>query len=307
MTTAFLIMLREGFEAALVVAIVFAYLRRIDRLDLAGPVWLGVGLASALSIIAGVVIRQTTGGLEGRNRQLAFAIISIVAVVVLTWMVFWMRRQARLIKSELELRVDSALSADNTKWAIAGVAFVAVIREGLEAALFLLAAGTEESGSGVLIGGLLGLAVASVFAFLVYLGGRKLPMQLFFKVTGMVLVIFAAGLCAKSVGFLQNPVPPFIGSWNLNGIYDLRQYSWLTGETEVGKFLIAMFGWDPRPSIEQVVVYFAYLIPVTWLFLRKPSASAATPAPGAPATAPASTATSTSSVPTAAGPVDSPA
>jgi high-affinity iron transporter len=277
MMTAFLIMLREGFEAALVVAIVFAYLRRIGRLDLAGPVWLGVGIAVALSIIAGVIIRQTIGDLVGPDRLRAFAAISILAVVVLTWMVFWMRRQARLIRSDLERRVDEALISENTKWAIAGVAFVAVIREGLEASLFLLAAGTEDSGTEVLIGGLLGLAVASGFAWLVYLGGKKLPMQVFFKVTGLILIVFAAGLCARSVMFLQ--AANDLGSFNLNGVYDLREYAWLTQNTEVGKFLAAMFGWDPRPSIEQVVVYLAYLIPVTWLFLREPRQPVETPQP----------------------------
>src|SRR5829696_6043862 len=155
--TAFLIMLREGFEAALVVAIVFVYLRRIGRLDLSMSVWQGVGMAAGVSIGAGVLIHLVTGSLEGAARMRAFAAISLIAVVVLTWMIFWMRRQSRLIKSDLEHKVDHALQASNTRWAIALVAFVAVLREGLEASLFLLAAATESSGASVLAGGLAGL------------------------------------------------------------------------------------------------------------------------------------------------------
>ena len=99
-----------------------------------------------------------------------------------------------------------------------------------------------------------------------------MPMKAFFKVTGVILIVFAAGLVARVVLFLQ--ASGDLGSFNLNGVYDVRQYEWLTQSTEVGKFLAAMFGWDPRPSIEQVVAYLGYLIPVTYLFLREPKAAA---------------------------------
>lgn len=275
MTTALLIMLREGFEAALVVAIVFAYLRRIGRQDLSVPVWIGVALAAAVSLGVGIVVQLTVGSLTGVGRLRAFAVISLLAMAVLTWMIFWMRRQSRLIKGDLEHRVDSAIASDNTKWALVGVAFIAVLREGIEAALFLLAAATDESGSAVLIGGLIGLAIASAVAYLVYFGGKKLPMATFFKVTGVILIVFAAGLGAKSVNLLQSAND--LSSFNLNGVYDARSVSWLTDSSEIGKFLTAMFGWDPRPSIEQVVVWFGYFIPVTYFFLRKGKGKAPTP------------------------------
>jgi high-affinity iron transporter len=263
---ALLIMVREGFEAALVVAIVFAYLRKLGRLDLSRAVWGGVVAAVAVSVTVGVVVRATIGELEGPARLHAFAAISALAAAVLTWMIFWMRRQSRLIKGDLEHRVDNALRAENIGFALAGVALVAVLREGIEAALFLLAAGTEDSGGAVLVGGLIGLAVASALAYAVYWGGRSIPMRAFFTVTGLVLIVFAAGLVARTVMFLQ--VNGDIGSFSLNGVYDLTSYRWLTQETEVGKFLAAMFGWDPRPSLEQVVAWLAFLVPVTILFLR---------------------------------------
>lgn len=272
MATALLIMIREGFEAALVVAIVFAYLRRIERLDLSRAVWQGVGAAVAISVAVGVVVHITIGNLEGDARLRSFAAISALALCVLTWMVFWMRRQSRAIKGELEGKVDAAIGSTNVRRAIAAVALLAVLREGIEAALFLIAAATEEDGWDVLVGGVLGLAIASALAVMVYLGGRSLPLRAFFKVTGVVLIVFAAGLASRAVLFLQ--MSGDLGSANLNGVYDLTGHGWLTQETEVGKFLAAMFGWDPRPSIEQVVVYLGYIVPVLWLFLREPGAGA---------------------------------
>ena len=267
MEAALLIMLREGFEAALVVAIVFAYLRRIGRLDLARSVWQGVALATAAAFAVGITVRITVGSLEGDARLRAFAAISALAAVVLTWMVFWMRRQSRLIKGDLEHKVDAAIRSDHTRRAIVAVALVAVLREGIEAALFLIAAGADESGGPIVLGALAGLALASLLAYVVYWGGRSMPMKAFFTVTGLVLIVFAAGLVAKTVLFLQTSGD--LGSFNLNGVYDVTAYRWLTQQTEEGKFLAAMFGWDPRPSIEQVVAWTAFAAPVTWLFLRR--------------------------------------
>jgi high-affinity iron transporter len=276
MATALLIMVREGFEAALVVAILFAYLRRIGRLDLGRAAWRGVALAAAISVGIGVVVHLTVGSLDGAARLRSFAAISVLAICVLTWMVFWMRRQSRAIKGDLEGRVDTAIASANVRRAVAAVALLAVLREGIEAALFLIAAATEEDGWDVLIGALVGLAIATVLAGAVYFGGRTLPMKAFFRVTGAVLIVFAAGLASRTVLYLQ--MSGDLGSINANGVYDLTGHSWLTQSTEIGKFLAAMFGWDPRPSIEQVVVYFGYLVPVLYLFLREPAQTTARPA-----------------------------
>src|SRR5215208_783583 len=261
MLTALLIMLREGFEAALVVAIVYAYIRRINRPDLAGPMWQGIAAAAALSIGVGIVVHLTIENLTGQPRLLAFAAVSLLAVVVLTWMIFWMRRQAHRIRGELQGSVDEAIASGGD----VRMAVMTVAREGLEAALFLIAAATTEDGWAVLVGGLIGLALATVAGFLVVLGGRRLPMRQFFTVTGLVLIVFAAGLVSRTVLWLQ--LAGVIGTvWN--NVYDLTAYPWLTVSTETGRFFGAMFGWDPRPSIEQVVAYLAFLVTVSWLFLR---------------------------------------
>lgn len=273
-----LVLIREGFEASLIVGIVFGYLRKIDRRDLDRPVWLGVGLAALLSTAFGVVLHNTVGSFEGDTKLRAFAAISFVAAAVLTWMVFWMRRQSRAIKGELEQRVDAALASDSVKTGVLVVAFFAVLREGIETALFLIAAATSSTGWDVFIGGLIGLAIAVVLGYLVYSGSKVLPMKLFFNITGMIVIVFAAGLLAKGVMFLQATELNALDTLN-GAVYNLTGISWLTIDTQSGRFLAGLFGWDPRPSIEQVAVWLAYIIPVTYLFLRPDRPSTAAPAP----------------------------
>ncbi len=285
MLAPFLVMVREGFEAALVVTLVFAYLRRIGRLDLGRAVWVGVLAAAGVSVGVGAIVRVTIGELAGEARLRAFAAISLVAVAVLTWMVFWMRSQARAIRPELESRVDAALTAPRVGLTLTAVAFVAVLREGIEAALFVLALSDRAAPGPLLLGAGGGLAVAGALAALVYAGGRRIPLQRFFQVTGVVLIVFAAGLLARSVQLLQGAHD--LGSLNLDGVYDVRSVRWLTVDTEVGRALAAMLGWDPRPSIEQVVVWVGYVVPAVWLFLRTGPGLQARPfRAGTPSTAP---------------------
>jgi len=277
MLTAFFVMLREGFEAALIVAILYAYLRKVSRNDLIPAMWQGVGAAAALSVLAGVVIHLSIDALEGEARLRAFAAISVFAVAVLTWMIFWMRKHARAIKGELQEVLDQAMSrTGRIRWAVTAAAFFAVLREGLEAALFMIATATTEDGGEVLIGAAIGLTVACVLGWAVVLGGKRMPMREFFQVTGVALILFAGGLLARTVMFLQTSGDlPIV----YNNVYDLTSIKLLTVETEFGRFLGAMLGWDPRPSIEQVVLYVAYVGIVTWLFLRNPRV-AAPAAPG---------------------------
>jgi high-affinity iron transporter len=224
-----------------------------------------------------VVVHLTVENLQGEARLLAFAAVSVLAVTVLTWMIFWMRRQAHKLKGELQDSVDQAVAGGgDARFAVMTVAFLAVAREGLEAALFLIAAATTEDGWAVLVGGLIGLAAASALGALVVLGGRRLPMRQFFTVTGLILIVFAAGLVSRTILWLQ-AAGELGTAWN--NVYDLTAYRWLTVSTESGRFLGAMFGWDPRPSIEQVVAYLLFLVTVAWLFLRAPSAARAQPQP----------------------------
>jgi high-affinity iron transporter len=276
MIPSLLIMLREGFEAALIVALVFSYLRRIGRLDMVKPTWIGVAAAVGVSAALGITLHVTIGGLTGVARLRSFAAISAVAAGVLTWMVFWMRRESRAIKGHLQHRVDAALIAERATYSLAAVAFFAVLREGIESALFLVAAATDSDGADVVIGALVGLAIATALGVLVYAGSRRLPMRSFFQVTGVVVIVFAAGLVARTVLFLQ--ASGDLGSVNY-ALYDVTSVHHLTQSSEFGKFLAAMFGWDPRPSVEQFFAWALYLVPVMLFFLGVPQRR---PGPAAP-------------------------
>ena len=258
---AFLITLREGFEAALIVAIVLAAVRRRDTGRLARWIWLGTGAALVLSIVAGWILHVTIDDLEGVARLRTFALICIAAAALLTWMIFWMRKHARSLKSELEGQVDAAIG--QSAIALAGVAFLAVAREGLETALFLISTTTGDSDTNVLIGALLGLAIAVGLGVAVYHGSRVIPLRAFFQVTGVLIIMFAAGLLSRAVQFLQ--AAGDLETIN-NAAYNLTMFHWLTVDSEVGKFLAGIFGWDPRPSVEQVVVYLLYLVPALVAF-----------------------------------------
>ncbi len=276
MGESFLIALREGFEAALIVAIVLAFVRRSDRPDQAKWVWAGTGVALAIAILVGIILQVTLDGLDGVARLRTFGIICLAAAVLLTWMIFWMRTHARALKGELEGKAAAALAAQSGI-ALGLVAGVAVLREGLETALFLISTTTNSGGGDVIIGTLLGLAAATVLGAIVYQGAHKFNMRLFFQITGVLIILFAAGLVSRAILFFQGAGD--LGSWNLNGVYDLTRYAWLTQDTQSGRFLAGIFGWDPRPSIEQVIGYLGYLIPALIFFFRKPRTTAKAPAP----------------------------
>lgn len=265
MGEALLITLREGFEASLIVAILFAAVRRSDRPNLARWIWIGTGVAVLLAIVVGVALHVTIDDLTGVPRLRTFAIICLAAAALLTWMIFWMRGHARSLKGELEGQVQRAMN--QSVIALALVAFVSVAREELETALFLVSTTSASGGREVLVGGLIGLAIAVALGVGVYHGSRVIPMRLFFQVTGVLIILFAAGLLSRSVQFFQ--AAGDLGTVN-NAAYDVTGASWLTVDTESGKVLAGILGWDPRPSIEQVVVYFGYLIPVLVAFFWSP-------------------------------------
>lgn len=263
MAESFLIAVREGFEAALVVAIVLAFVRR-QAPEQVRAVWAGTLSAVAAASAVGLVLHVTIGGLEADARQRTFAVICVTAAGLLTWMIFWMRRHARSLKGELEGKTDSAL-ASGSRVGLALVAFAAVAREGLETVLFLLSTASTSDGSEIAVGTLLGLAVAIVLGVGVYHGSRHIDMRRFFLVTGTLIVLFAAGLLDRAVMFLQSTGD--LGSWDW-AVYDLTGIDALTTGTQLGRFLAGIFGWDPRPSIEQVIAYLSFVVPVTYLYLR---------------------------------------
>ena len=193
-----LVMLREGFEASLVVGIVLAFLDRTGRRDAFLPVWIGAGLALAISISVGALLFAIGAELEGTAEMVFEGVAMLVAAGLLTWMIFWMRRQARTIRHELEVQVESAL-ARGSAVALAAVVFVGVLREGVETALFLF--GTVE-GSNRLVAttsAVVGLTVAVLLGYLFYRGASRLDLRRFFMATSVLLLIFAGWLLAQGL------------------------------------------------------------------------------------------------------------
>jgi len=263
---AFLVMLREGVEAAIIVAILLAYLNRIDRRSASRWVWAGAIAAVLISLAAGIVLWNTVGGLEGTAEEFVEGTIAVIAVGLLTWMIFWMGQQAKNLKGHIHSQVDAALAAGGAA-ALATIAFVAVLREGIESSLFLIATtvGTESS-SAQIVGGFLGLAAAAIVGVLFYAGSSRIDIRAFFRLTGVLIILFAAGLASKAVHeFQELGLLPTVNEhvWDL-GILDPS-----SGTT--GRFLGSLFGWTPRPSLLMAVAYVAYLVPVLILFLRMTS------------------------------------
>jgi high-affinity iron transporter len=278
--------LREGVEAALIVSIILAYLAKTGNRQHFAKIWAGTIGAIALSLFVGALLFVTVGELQEPYEQLFEAGAMLLAATVLTWMLFWMRRQARTVKGELQAAVDRVLSSGGG-WGLALLAFTAVIREGVETALFLtgqvFAASTAEGAAGrlgIITGALLGMATAAFIGWMVYIGARRINYATFFRLTGLVLVFIAAGLVADAVHEL---VEINVISFAVQPLFDLRGA--LPDESGVGLFLHALFGYSAAPELIAAVVWLAYLVPVLVFYLRpvraaKPSEPAAAPLPG---------------------------
>ncbi|SCC42941.1 iron uptake transporter permease EfeU [Kosakonia oryziphila] len=266
----FLIMLREGLEAALIVSLIASYLKRTQRGRWIGVMWIGVFLAAALCLGLGIAINETTGEFPQKEQELFEGIVAVIAVVILTWMVFWMRKVSRNVKVQLEQAVDNALARSNHHgWALILMVFFAVAREGLESVFFLLAAFQQDLGIWPPLGAMLGLATAVVLGFLLYWGGIRLNLGAFFKWTSLFILLVAAGLAAGAIRAFHEA-----GLWNQfqNLAFDLSNV--LTTHSLTGTLLEGIFGYQEAPSVSEVFVYFAYLIPVLVLFVLSPRSGA---------------------------------
>ena len=268
LTTGFLIGLREGVEAALIVAIVLAYVVRTGNGRHIPKIWLGAGVAVVLSIGLGLLIFSTVGAFEEPYEQLFEGSAMLLAAVVVTWMLFWMRRQSINLKGELQAAVDRVLS-EGTAWGLAILAFTAVIREGIETALFLAGQATsaETSAGSVLVGAIVGLGVAVLIGWGFYRGSRAIDLRRFFRWTGVALVFIAAGL-------LSHAVHEFIEVAEIAGVtvigsqtaFDIS--SVLSHDDGIGQFLRAIFGYSAHPEVVTLLVHVTYVVAILTLYLR---------------------------------------
>ncbi|MFD6229836.1 iron uptake transporter permease EfeU [Streptomyces sp. NPDC060232] len=271
----YLIGLREGLEASLVVCILVAYLVKTERRDALRPVWLGIAIACALSLAFGALLEFGSQELTFEAQELLGGSLSIISVGLVTWMVFWMKRTARHLKAELHGKLDSALAMGTG--ALVATAFLAVGREGLETALFVWAS-VRASGEGSpapLIGVLLGIATASVLGYLFYRGAVRIDLAKFFRWTGAMLVVVAAGVLAYGVHDLQEA--RFLGGLN-DRAFDVSTA--VPPDSWYGTLLKGVFNFQPDPTVLQLTVWALYVVPVLVLFFaerggRRPASAAA--------------------------------
>ncbi len=256
MVAAMLLSFREGLEAALILGIVLGVVRRAGRSDQTQTVWLGAGLAALVSMVAGIGLHRLGIAFEGTAEEVFEGIAMLLAAAVLTWMIFWMGRQGRALGAELERNVRRATGSGGS-WAIFSLAFMAVLREGIELALFLTAAAFSATPTATLLGGLLGLSAAAATGWLLYATTARLNLRVFFQVTSFLLIMFAAGLVAHGVHELNEVgwIPSVIEQvWDTAPLLDENSGG--------GELLKTLVGYNANPSLTEVIAYLGYWIVV---------------------------------------------
>jgi high-affinity iron transporter len=257
MVAALLLAFREGLEAALILGIMLGILRRVGRPGQARVVWLGAVLAGLASLMAGIAFQALGVAFEGAAEKIFEGSAMLLAAGVLTWMIFWMARQGRTVQTELERDVRRAAFAGGG-WALFSLAFVAVLREGIELALFLTAAAFTATAGATVVGGIVGLGAAAVAGWLLFATTRRLDVRAFFRVTSILLILFAAGLVAHGVHEFNEVglIPPVVEQvWDLNPV--------LNEDSGLGQMLKALLGYNGNPSLTEVVAYAGYWVIVS--------------------------------------------
>lgn len=266
MLFSFLVTLREGLEIALVITILLGYLRNIRQKRHFREIWIGVAAAITLSLAFGAVLEVTSRELDGRVLEAFEGFTMLFAVGVLTWMVFWMKRQSAGISSALRHQIDDALSHGSVV-ALAMLAFSSVSREGIETTLFLFAGSTNAaSGAEFWTGGLLGFGIAALAGVVLYYGAARLPLKQFFLASGIVVIVLAAGLLSNGLTALQHAgVIDNLGSrpWDTDGTLSMT--------STMGKFLHTVLGYDSAPFTYQIALYWCYLVAVLAAYALVPS------------------------------------
>jgi len=290
MIPTFVITLREGVEASLIVGIIAAFLVKEGRQDALRQMWVGVGIAVVLCTAVGVGLDLIGEELPQKQQEGMESIIGVIAVATITYMIIWMTRHSRGIKAELEGEAASAL-ATGSAMALVGMAFLAVLREGFETSVFLLAVFQDATDiAAAAAGAVLGLLCAVLIGFALYRGGVRINLSRFFRFTGLILVFVAAGLLASAAHTAHE------AGWITSLQSQAVDLSWLVKPGEIsGSLLTGMLGLQPHPVTIEVIVYLAYAIPmaiyVLWPQRFRPSsrvrAPKSAPAPGAGAQSPA--------------------
>jgi high-affinity iron transporter len=263
MLASFLLSVREGLEAALIIGIVLAALRKMGRTSLNPAIWRGVLAAVGISLLAGLALTWVGAEFEGRAELIFEGTAMLAAAVLLTWMIVWMRRQSATLQKELENGVRQAAARPGNQRALFWLAFLAVGREGFELVLFLVAAKMTSDVLQTTLGAVLGLVAAIALGWMLFASSKRLSLRQFFKVTNILLVLFAAGLVAHGIHEFNEAgiIPSVIEHvWDLNFILNEKQI--------VGQLLTALFGYNANPSLTEIMAYMAYFIGLGLLWKR---------------------------------------
>lgn len=258
-----LIGLREGLEAALIVGILIAYVAKVERRDLLPRLWWGVGLAVVLALGTGAILTWGPYGLSFQGQEIVGGVLSLVAVGLVTWMIFWMGRHARSLKGDLESQLDRAMRG--TAGGIVLIGFLSVAREGIETALFVWAT-TSSTGdaAGGTVGAAAGILIAVGIAYLIYRGLVRINLSSFFTWTGFLLIVVAAGVLAYGIGDLQEAsVLPGWGDTAFSLATVIPPTSWY------GTLLGGLFNFTPEPTVLQLAAWLAYLVVTVAVFVRQ--------------------------------------
>jgi len=254
---ALLLAFREGLESALILGVVVGVLGRIGRSDQVRIAWFGTGLAVVVSLAIGISLTLLGFAFEGRVEAIFEGPAMLLAAGVLTWMIFWMASQGRGVQARLEQDVRHA-ALGGGQWALFILAFVAVLREGIELALFLTAAAFASTAGATILGAGIGLVAAALAGWLLFFTTARLNVRTFFRVTSVLLVIFAAGLVAHGIHELNEAglVPAIVEHvWDLNPVLD--------EESGLGQILKALVGYNGNPSLAEVVAYAGYWLTIS--------------------------------------------
>jgi len=255
MLPSYILSLREGLEAALIIGIVLGALRQMHRRELASAIWAGAGSAALLSLVSAILLTRLGLELKDPAEAIFEGLTMLFAAAILTWMIFWMRERAGNMKSELESGVQRA--SQSGVWSLFGLAFFAVLREGVELALFLSAATFSSSALQTILGALLGLGTAILLGWSFFATTVRLDLRRFFQVTGFLLLLFSARLVARGVGEMVKVgwIPGLI-----EHVWDLERV--ISAESVLGQTLGALFGYSTSPSLMQALAYFSYFLVV---------------------------------------------
>jgi len=263
MFNVFIITLREGVEIAIVLAIILAYLKQLGQSKEIGKVWIGTGAAALVSVLIAMGIFFVLGTTEIEGFQAILeGTLKIVAVIMLTWMTIWMKRQGGNMGGELKRQIQVALSTGSV-WALASLAFISVLREGIETVLFIVGTAQETSPLATIGGCILGFGAAAILGYILYRGTHRLPLKSFFTIMSVLLIIMAAGLLSGGIHEFQeiHMLPVGIEQvWSTKALLDQN--------STIGGLLKSIFGYADSPNLVQILAYWIYLMGAFYAYFK---------------------------------------